>query len=102
MQIMIMLTREKARPEIPDMSNLPGVQWSGAEGFVNIMQVRLCMGLRPILLHHIATHDIWLSQHNMQSLTVMPASRLHALEVPTVNTHSQSAVTSHSAHCEVS
>ena len=41
MQIMIMLTREKARPEIPDISTLPGGCWSGIEGFVDIMQVTI-------------------------------------------------------------
>ena len=40
MQIMIMLLREQARPEIPDLNTLPGPHWSGVEGFVDIMKVR--------------------------------------------------------------
>lgn len=39
MQIMTMLTREQARPEIPDISTLPGPHWSGIEGFVDVMKV---------------------------------------------------------------
>ncbi|KAL3138899.1 hypothetical protein ABBQ32_005722 [Trebouxia sp. C0010 RCD-2024] len=37
-QIMMLLTREQARPEIPDINTLPGPRWSGVEGFIEIMQ----------------------------------------------------------------
>lgn len=39
MQIMMMLTRDQARPEIPDSSTLPGPHWSGIGGFVDLIKV---------------------------------------------------------------
>lgn len=38
-QIMMMLTRDQARPDIPDISTLPGPHWSGTEGFVDLIKV---------------------------------------------------------------
>ena len=39
LQIIVMLTKKLARPEIPDFSTLPGVPWSGINDFVSLMQV---------------------------------------------------------------
>ena len=50
MQIMFMLAREQARPEIPDFSTLPGPHWSGIKGFVDVMKVttRASFVLHPV------------------------------------------------------
>ena len=38
---MMMLTRQQARPEVPNIDNLPGSAWSAVGGFIDLMQVTI-------------------------------------------------------------
>ena len=60
-QIMLMLTRQQARPEIPDINSLPGPAWSGIGGFVSLMQV--CMSMQYSLVEHNSHTMFYLAIH---------------------------------------
>lgn len=79
MQIMMMLTRDQARPEIPDISTLPGPHWSGIEGFVDLIKVT-SMGTFVMTYNHLdhaypRLAPRWLPWHIAQVLTLLPLRR---------------------------
>ena len=38
MQVMLLLTHQHARPDIPEATRLPGPAWSGTAAFIELMQ----------------------------------------------------------------